>query len=88
MCRRQLSFFFRCLANGRRTRNPESRWRSESMSLLQSWDSDQPALAIVSPDVAELGASQRRADGVRVLQLTDPWGNAIQVVDRVPSADG
>ena len=55
---------------------------------LQSWDSDQPALAIVSPDVAQLGASQRRADGVRVLQLTDPWGNAIQVVDRVPSADG
>jgi catechol-2,3-dioxygenase len=49
---------------------------------LCRWDDAEPPLTIVSPDVAELGPSSRRADGVRSLQLTDPWGNAIEVVDR------
>ena len=37
-------------------------------------------------DAAELGPSHRRADGVRALQLTDPWGNTVEVVDRAPGA--
>ena len=49
---------------------------------LRRWDEDRPLVTIVSPDVAELGPSQRRSDGVRALQLTDPWGNAVEVVDR------
>ena len=49
---------------------------------LRRWDEDRPLVTIVSPDVAELGPSQRRSDGVRGLQLTDPWGNAVEVVDR------
>lgn len=51
---------------------------------LQRWDEERPILTIVNPDVAEIGPSQRRADGVRALQLTDPWGNAIEVIDRAP----
>ena len=51
------------------------------------WDDENPPLTILSPDVAELGPSTRRADGVRALQLTDPWGNAIEVVDRAPPSD-
>lgn len=47
-------------------------------------DEERPAVTILSPDVAELGPSKRRADGVRALQLTDPWGNTIEVVDRAP----
>ena len=54
--------------------------------VLQRLEAEQPALTIVSPDVAELGPSHRRADGVRALQLTDPWGNTVEVVDRAPGA--
>lgn len=55
---------------------------------LRLWEDDQPLLTLVSPDVAALGPSQRRSDGVRALQLTDPWGNAIEVVDRASTAGG
>ena len=41
------------------------------------------SLTIVRHDVAAMGPSQRRTDGVRGLHLVDPWGNAIEVVDRV-----
>jgi catechol-2,3-dioxygenase len=51
---------------------------------LRRWGEDRPTVTIVSPDVATLGPSQRRSDGVRALQLTDPWGNAVEVVDRAP----
>lgn len=54
----------------------------EVLLHLRSWEQEAPAVCIVSPDVAELGPSQRRSDGVRALQLTDPWGNTIEVVDR------
>lgn len=54
--------------------------------VLQRYGAERPALTIVSPDVAELGPSHRRADGVRALQLTDPWGNTVEVVDRAPGA--
>ena len=48
---------------------------------------DQPAgFTIVRPDVATMGPSKRRPDGVRGLHLVDPWGNAIEVVDRPPSS--
>lgn len=53
---------------------------------LRRWDEQRPILTIVNPDVAELGPSQRQANGVRALQLTDPWGNAIEVVDRATGA--
>ena len=47
-------------------------------------DERQPAgLTIVRRDVAAMGPSQRRPDGVRGLHLVDPWGNSIEVVDRV-----
>lgn len=43
----------------------------------------QPAgITIVRHDVAKMGPSKRRADGVRQLHLVDPWGNAIEVIDR------
>lgn len=54
----------------------------EVLLHLRVWDQEAPAICIASPDVAELGPSQRRRDGVRALQLTDPWGNTIEVVDR------
>ena len=60
----------------------------EVLLHLRSWDQDLPSVSIVSPDVAELGPSHRRQDGVRALQLTDPWGNTIEVVDRAPPASG
>ncbi|MFK7743314.1 MAG: VOC family protein [Planctomycetota bacterium] len=41
-----------------------------------------PSLTLVRPDVAKMGPSHRRSDGVRVLNLVDPWGNAIELVDR------
>lgn len=47
-------------------------------------DERQPAgLTIVRRDVAAMGPSRRRPDGVRGLHLVDPWGNAIEVIDRV-----
>lgn len=49
---------------------------------LRRWDEGRPRITIMSPDVAQLGPSQRRSDGVRALHLTDPWGNAVEVVDR------
>ncbi|MCK5944293.1 MAG: hypothetical protein KAI24_20065 [Planctomycetes bacterium] len=49
---------------------------------LRLADDEPPPLTIVSPDVAALGPSTRRPDGVRALTLTDPWGNVIEVVDR------
>lgn len=41
-----------------------------------------PSLTVASADVQNLGATERRADGTRSLRLVDPWGNAIEVVDR------
>lgn len=41
-------------------------------------------ITIVRHDVAAMGPSERRQDGVRGLHLVDPWGNAIEVVDRAP----
>ncbi len=40
-----------------------------------------PSLTLLRRDVASMGPSQRRADGVRGLHLVDPWGNVIEVVD-------
>jgi len=42
---------------------------------------DAPRLTVQRPDVAGMGPSTRRPDGVRGLHLTDPWGNVIEVVD-------
>jgi predicted enzyme related to lactoylglutathione lyase len=50
-------------------------------------DEQQPAgVTIVRHDVAAMGPSTRRPDGVRGMHLVDPWGNAIEVVDRVHDA--
>lgn len=46
-----------------------------------------PGLTLVRPDVAAMGPSTRRPDGVRALHLVDPWGNAIEVVDRDGDGD-
>ncbi len=54
---------------------------------LCATDEAPPALTILAPNVAELGPSMRRADGVRALLLTDPWGNALEVVDRAAPTD-
>jgi len=59
-----------------------------SRLTLRRWDEERPAVTIVSPDVASLGPSHRRSDGARALLLTDPWGNAVEVVDRVPGEQG
>ena len=46
-------------------------------------DVDHAALTLQRADVAEMGPTGRREDGVRGLHLVDPWGNTIEVVDRV-----
>lgn len=55
-----------------------------SLQLHLVGPGNQPAgLTVVRHDVAKMGPSERRADGVRGLHLVDPWGNAIEVIDRV-----
>ncbi|MFT7536642.1 MAG: catechol-2,3-dioxygenase [Hyphomicrobiaceae bacterium] len=55
----------------------------ESLELhLAGPDTEPAGITIVRHDVAKMGPSKRRANGVRGLHLVDPWGNAIEVVDR------
>jgi catechol 2,3-dioxygenase-like lactoylglutathione lyase family enzyme len=71
----------------------ERRERSAVVALgaarlrLCGFDEAPPLLSIVAPNVAERGPSARRPDGVRALLLTDPWGNALEVVDRAGLSD-
>jgi hypothetical protein len=45
-------------------------------------ENEPPSVSILRPDVAKMGPSERRNDGVRSLRMVDPWGNAIEVIDR------
>ena len=40
---------------------------------------DPPVLTLVAPDVPGLATASREANGARVLRMTDPWGNALEV---------
>ena len=49
--------------------------------LVAGEDADAPRMTVMRADVAAMGASRRRANGVRGLHIVDPWGNSIEVVD-------
>ena len=72
---------FRCETVHRDARRVVVAFGDLQVHLVRA-DLEPPSLTLVRPDVAEMGPSTRRPDGVRMLRLVDPWGNVIEVVDR------